>query len=305
MARMTDVQQQIEEYLAFRSAAGYALESQARALRAFGRYCATTKRTVITARSAIRWSSMASASLSRIRRLRAIRDFVHHARANGGRHEVPPEHFGRERATRPTPYILSPEEVRELLHGARALPDGAGAQSRVIEVLFGLLACTGIRLGEALSLRCDDVTQHGLVIRRSKGGRGRLLPLHETTNSVLEGFLRWRRGLPAASDRLFLTARGTPLQHHHAERWFRRVLATGHIGAHRGTRRLCVHSLRHTFAVRALEAGTRRREEIGMHMKAVSEYLGHVNLACTYWYYEATSELLADVLMDCERHATR
>lgn len=302
---MTDVQQQIEEYLAFRRAAGYALEAQARTLRAFGRYCARMRRAIVTARSAIRWSATARASLSRIRRLRAIRDFVHHARANGGRHEVPPEHFGRERERRPTPYILSQEEVRKLLHGARALPDGAGAQSRVIEVLFGLLACTGIRLGEALSLRCDDVTQHGLLIRRSKGGRGRLLPLHDTTRSVLEDFLRWRRGLPVTSDRLFLTARGTPLQHHHAERWFARVLASCRIGAHRGTRRLCVHSLRHTLAVRALETGTRRREELGMHMKAVSEYLGHVNLACTYWYYEATPELLADVLKDCEQHETQ
>lgn len=302
---MTELQRQIEAYIAFRQAAGYALLAPARTLRAFGSFCARTRRTTITARMAIRWSGTAPASRSRIRRLRAIRDFVRHARASGARHEVPPDHFGRERARRRTPYILSRSELRDLLRGARELPDWGGAQSRVIEVLFGLLASTGIRIGEALQLRDDDVGPHGLVIRRGKGGRGRLLPIHETTRSALEGYLRWRRALPFASDRLFLTLRGTPLLHHHAERWFRRVVASRGIGDRRGTRRLCVHSLRHTFAVRALETGTRRREELGLHMKAVSEYLGHVNLACTYWYYEATPDLLADVLKDCEHHEAR
>jgi integrase/recombinase XerD len=305
MASMTSIARQIDEYLAFRLGAGYALESQTRTLRAFARYCARTRRAVITARVAIRWAGLAAAPISRIRRLRAIRDFVLHARAaDDCRHEVPPDHFGHERSRRPTPYILSSEEIRRLLRGARGIRSSFGVQSRVIEVLFGLLAATGIRIGEALSLRCDDITRYGLSIRHSKSGRGRLLPLHETTSAALDDFLRWRRRVPTTCDRLFITEGGTPLKHDNAYQWFRRIIAFEGIGIHRGNRRLYLHSLRHTFAVRALELGTRRRQELGLHMKAVSQYLGHVNLACTYWYYEATPELLADVLKDCERYAT-
>jgi integrase/recombinase XerD len=294
---------QIEEYLAHRYAAGYALQSQSRALRVFGEFCRRKRRAVVTARAAIAWASQGAARLTRIRRLRGIHDFVLYARSVDARHEAPPrDHFGRERPRRRTPYILSKNEVRRLVRGARSLGPAGSSRPRMLEFLFALLACTGLRIGEAISLQYDDVTADGLLVRRDKRGRWRLLPLHATTARALGRFIEWRRGIPADSRNLFVNLAGHPLIHGAVERAFREIILGQGIGRRRGRRRLCVHSLRHTFTVRALERGPSSRDDVGLHMKAVSEYLGHSNIACTYWYYENTPELLRDVMNDCENH---
>ena len=64
--------------------------------------------------------------------------------------------------------------------------------------------------------------------------------------------------------------------------------------------RITPHSLRHTFAVRALLTCPDGRERIARHMVALSTYLGHVDAAATYWYLEATPELMRDIASYCE-----
>ena len=81
---------------------------------------------------------------------------------------------------------------------------------------------------------------------------------------------------------------------------FRTLVAAAHLDA-AGGRAPRLHGLRHTFAVRALEASPAGRQRIGQSMRALATYLGHVSIASTYWYLEATPELLTDVAAAGER----
>ncbi len=300
---MKTLDSEIDEYLAQRRQAGYQLASAALRLKAFARYCKRRGCATVTAREAVRWSGQGTSRLTRVRRLRVIRQFVLWTRVKHIRHEVPQaDCFGRDRPRRAVPYILSQNEIRQLVRGTRTLRRAGATTRRVLEVLFGLLVCTGMRIGEALALRCDDVTSNGVLIRHDKRGKGRLLPLHKTTHRVLEDFLNWRLRIPTQCDYLFINTRGQKLDYGTVYSAFWRIVARDGIGKARGSRRLCIHSLRHSFAVRTLQQGYRNRDEVGLHMKVISEYLGHVNIACTYWYYEGTPELMIDIVKECEHH---
>lgn len=301
---MTTLAQHVARYLEERHVAGYAARDAATYLRSFVEHCRQAGSKVISADIAIAWASIGPSRRARIRRLRTVRELALFARLEGDdRHELPPAaHFGRDRPARPAPYILTDDEVAALIRGAREGEASGIVDRRVVETLLGVLACTGVRIGEALALRCSDVSPAGLLIRLSKRGHGRLLPLHRTAQRALDDYLHWRNRQAATSDHLFVGPRGTGLKYDCANDAFRRLRIAIGLDEYRSGRRLAFHALRHTFAVRALKRGPAHRDAVGVHMKAVSEYLGHALLSDTYWYYEGTPNLLLDVMKECERH---
>ncbi len=301
---MKTLRQHVARYLDERHAAGFSAREAAKHLRSFVEHCRRTRSKSITADVAIEWASIGASRRARIRRLRTIRELALFARLEGdSRHKLPPAaHFGRDRPTRPAPYILTDEEVAALIRGAREGKAYGSVDRRVVEALLGVLACTGVRIGEALALRCSDVSPAGLLIRISKRGHGRLLPLHRTAQRALDEYLHWRNRQAAIPDHLFIGPRGTGLKYDCANDAFRRLRIRIGLDEYRGGRRLGFHALRHTFAVRALKCGPAHRDDVGVHMKAVSEYLGHALLSDTYWYYEGTPDLLLDIMKECERH---
>jgi integrase len=304
VAEVTTLMQHVARYLDERRAAGYSAGEAARQLRSFVQHCRRTGSKIISADVAIEWASIGASRRARIRRLRTIRELALFARLEGDdRHELPPAaHFGHDRPSRPAPYILTDDEVAALIRGAREGDASGTVDPRVVETLLGVLACTGVRIREALALRCSDVSPAGLLIRLSKGGHGRLLPLHRTAQRAVNDYLHWRNRQATTSDCLFVGPRGTRLKYDCANDAFRRLRIAIGLDEYRAGRRLGFHALRHTFAVRALKRGPRNRDAVGVHMKAVSEYLGHALLSDTYWYYEATPDLLLDVMKECERH---
>jgi integrase len=167
--------------------------------------------------------------------------------------------------------------------------------------LFGLLACTGLRLSEAIHLRYVDITQDGLVIRRTKFRKSRLVPLHDTTRAALDRYLEQRRPYARLDDHVFISLRRKPLLVHDAERAFRTAARNIGLRHDPGRPRPTIHALRHTFAVRALEACPDDRNRITRHMMALSTYLGHGRVEHTYWYLEATPQLMRDISERCER----
>lgn len=160
---------------------------------------------------------------------------------------------------------------------------------------FALLACTGLRLSEAIRLRFEDVTTDGLVIRCSKFRKSRLVPLHSTAQVSLERYLQKRRPFAPFDDHVFVSLRKRALLVRDAETAFR--TAAQKIGLKRepGLPHPTIHSLRHTFAVRSLENCPDGRDRITKHMLALSTYLGHSKVADTYWYLEATPELMSGI----------
>jgi integrase/recombinase XerD len=153
-------------------------------------------------------------------------------------------------------------------------------------------------VSEAIRLRYDDITPDGLVIRASKFRKSRLVPLHETARAGLERYLNQRRSYAPFDDHVFVSLRRKPLRVNDVETAFR--AAVDKIGLKRGPGlpRPTPHSLRHTFAVRALQTCPDDRDKITKHMLALSTYLGHSEISSTYWYLEATPDLMRDI-SDC------
>jgi integrase len=166
--------------------------------------------------------------------------------------------------------------------------------------LLGLIAATGLRISEALDLRLYDVLPDGVLqIRRTKFGKSRLVPLHPTAASALEYYLEERRGLAVTDDHVFLSAGNQRIASSTVEYTFRRIRRLAGIAPAR-TRPPRIHDLRHTFATRALEQCSTRREAVARHFVALATYLGHSDIAHTYWYLEATPELMIDIAAAAE-----
>src|SRR5204862_822580 len=121
----------------------------------------------------------------RARRLGVVVRFARHLRAEDGRHEIAPAVFGVEKRPRPVPYILSQDEIRQLVQAA-SRSGYRTLRRETYSTLFALLASTGLRVSEAIHLRLDDITPDGLVIRCSKFRKSRLVPLHDTARAGLE-----------------------------------------------------------------------------------------------------------------------
>ncbi|MBN2196742.1 MAG: tyrosine-type recombinase/integrase, partial [Polyangiaceae bacterium] len=159
---------------------------------------------------------------------------------------------------------------------------------------FALLFATGMRISEALALDIDDIKPEGLLIRRTKFQKTRLIPLHETAREGLARYLERRRPIGTPPPSLFLGFRGGRFSQTSAHTMFRKMrLAAGLEKQHGQPPR--IHDMRHTFAARALEACPEGREHIAQHMLALTTYLGHTHVADTYWYLQATPRLMRDI----------
>jgi integrase len=171
---------------------------------------------------------------------------------------------------------------------------------QVYATLFGLMAATGLRVSEALDLRLGDVCPDGVLhIRRTKFGKSRLLPLHPTVVAALQRYLALRGRLPVPDDHVFLSAGNRRIAASTINDTFHRVLHLAGIAPDQHPRPR-IHDLRHTFATRALQQCVTRREAVARHFVALATYLGHADIADTYWYLEATPELLADIAAAAE-----
>jgi integrase len=160
--------------------------------------------------------------------------------------------------------------------------------------LIGLIAATGLRIAEALTLHIDDVTADGLVIRETKFQKSRLLPLHETVRRELDKYMTARRG-GLGDSVLFVSGAGRPLPYNSVRYVFLTLLdRTGLRGTNAG-RDPRIHDLRHTFAVRSLEQCGHDRMAIARHIVALSTYLGHAHVTDTYWYLQATPVLMGQI----------
>lgn len=292
----------IDAFLALRRAVGFKLETEEYLLRSFARWAADRGETHVRAQTATDWAATARSLWQREQRLRAIAGFARHAHAEDNRHEVPAIFVFGRRHLRPTPHIYSPDELSRLLEAASRVTPIWPLKPAVFTTLIGLLASTGLRLSEALALRFDDVTADGLVIRKTKFNKSRVVPLHPTAAAALDSYLTLRRRRRAVSDYVFVSPIGGRLSRSTASKTFRRLLREASLDTERRKPRPRIHDLRHTFAVRALEASAAGGEApLGWHMRALSTYLGHANIADTCWYLRATPTLMRGVADACER----
>jgi len=284
----------IESYLAVRRSAGFALSNTEYLLHNFARFATERGETHVRTATAIDWATRSRSVAQRDTRLRTVCRFARYMRAEDARHELPPaDHFGY-RKTRRVPRIYSEIEICRLMEAALQLGPAGSLRRQTYVTLIGLLAATGLRISEALGLCFSDVTPNGLLIRDTKFRKTRMVPLHHSTGAALDRYLTRRRRTCSNADHVFIRDDGRTLPYREVHATFRTLLKTADLLPATG-RRPRLHELRHTFAVRALEASPAGRHHVGQHMLALATYLGHVNIDATYWYLETTPELLRDV----------
>jgi integrase/recombinase XerD len=199
------------------------------------------------------------------------------------------------RGRRAVPYLYSDRDLTALLRETATLK--TPLRTATMRTLIGLLAVTGIRLGEALSADDEDFdAQSGvLLVRHGKFGKQRLLPLHPSTVTALNAYRELRDAwfLTPASPALLVSQAGTRLLIFNVGLTFARLARRAGLVPRSPSCRPRPHDLRHTFAVRTLLGWYRDGGDIDARLPLLSTYLGHVSPKNTYWYLDAAPELMA------------
>lgn len=312
---MTNLRQALDGYLALRRALGFKLRHAARALPRFVRFVEDDGADFITTDLALRWAQEdpAAGSVIHADRLAMVRRFAAWRCAEDPRTQIPPTRLLPRRYQRPTPYIYSGQEVESIVSTAKSLSSHLGLRGVTFSTLFGLLASTGMRLGEATALDRDDVDLHAgvLSIRQGKLGKFRFVPVHETTTAALAQYLETRDAILPRADApaFFLSERGRRISDWSAEDNFITVSHTMGLrprGANsrrgRGPR---LHDLRHRFAVAVLIQWYQAGADVDREIPKLATYLGHEGPEQVYWYLQAVPELLGLATEQARRTASQ
>jgi integrase len=298
----------LADYLRIRRALGYKLTKDERALRGFVAFLEERGSQRVTTELALDWATLpeAGAPAYLSNRLTMVRQFASYLRTIDPATEVPPGRLLRAGKRRATPYIYSDREIAALMDAAALLRYPLLVAT--YRTLIGLLAVSGLRVGEAIRLDLDDIDRERgvLVIRATKFGKTRLVPLHPPATDALEDYLRRRGELypcPVPSTpAVFISAAGTRLIYNSVNFTFLKLARHAGLRPRSPTCRPRVHDLRHTFAVRTVLDSYHAGGDVQPRVSILSTYLGHVNPSSTYWYLSAAPELLQLAGERLQRH---
>jgi site-specific recombinase XerD len=290
---MTALRPLLAEYLETRRARGLTTERTTWLLSSFVAFVEAHHGARITTEHALAWATQPAGAHPGwwAQKLSTVRVFARHVHLIDPRHEIPSVDLLPARFPRSTPVLYSPAEIRQLLQATRSMPSTFRRLTH--ETLFGLLAATGLRVGEALRLDAHDVDwgHHLLVIRESKFRHSREVVLHATVVRALRRYASERGRVHATprSPSFFVSLTGTRLLYSNVQHTFAALRRRAGITRARAR----IHDLRHTFAVQTLLRWHRDGADVEARMPRLSTYLGHRHPASTYWYLTAAPELMA------------
>jgi integrase len=293
---MSPLRDSLADYLTMRRALGYKLARAEKLLIQFLDYLDAVGVQRITIEHAMAWAQLPSGGDRSwwAHRLSVVRGFAAYLHTLDSAHQVPPADLLPHRSHRATPYLYSDEDITALLVAASHLRFPLRAAT--YQTLIGLLAVTGMRVGEAIRLDREDIDLADgiLTVRDSKFGKSRELPLHPSTRQALRTYLRRRDRLhPAPSTpALFISPAGTRLLYCNVNWTFLHLVDRAGLRPRSAACRPRLHDLRHSFVVRTVLDWYRTGVDVQAHLPLLSTYLGHVNPAATYWYLSAAPELL-------------
>jgi integrase len=307
---MSTLSNELDRYLAIRRSLGFDLGTTEGILRRFIAFAKQQNADYITTDLFLRWQKeFGHAHRSTwARRLGMVRLLAQWLRGLDQKHEVPPKTLIPARYQRIHPYIYKDEEIRRIVMAAEELPSINGVRALSYSTLFGLIAVTGLRISEALSLDVTDADLKTgvLTLRRGKFGKARLLPISASTIAHLTAYIRERDRLLGASPKsFFVSDRGERITSCSAQYTFALICQTIGLRPVEKWRRHGhgprIHDLRHTFAVRTLVNWYRTGKDPAREMIKLTTYLGHAHPKDTYWYIEAVPELLNLASLRAER----
>ena len=279
------------------SCPAFKLERAEKLLAQYLAYLDATGEDRVTVANALEWARLPAAGSGSwwAQRLSVVRGFATYLHALDDRHEIPPADVLERRTRRAVPYLYTEQEIAALIAATYRLR--GHLRPSTYRTLIGLLAVTGMRVGEAIRLDRGDLDAGNrlLTVQESKFGKSRELPLHPSTLIALREYLRVREAHQNAqvSDAFFISPAGTRLIYCNVHATFRQLRADAGLRPRSPVCRPRIHDLRHRFAVQTLLDWYRDGVDAQPRLPLLSTYLGHVHPRHTYWYLQAAPELLA------------
>jgi integrase len=227
-------------------------------------------------------------------RLPVVRGFARWLRFLDPATQVPPSGLLPPKPHRAVPYLYSSDDLTALINAAEGLRTPLRALT--YQTLIGLLAVSGLRIGEAIRLDLGDFdARRGvLTVTGSKFGKSRQIPLHPATTAALRNYLHHRGRHPQVSTKaVFVSTAGTRLLYVNVSVTFVKLAARAGLKARSAKCHPRIHDLRHSFTVNTLPDWYRDGGDVQARLPLLPAYLGHVDPKSTYWYLQAAPELLA------------
>lgn len=283
----------VRSYLAHRRALGFQLDRQGHLLLDFARYAdGRGHRGPLTNPLMIRWASSPQQANRAYwaQRLGVVRVFAQHLSRIEPQTQLPPRHLFGSAFRRNPPHLYSPAQIRQIL--CRAARLRGRLRPFTFQSLMGLLACTGLRISEALHLKVGDVDwkQSLVIVRESKYGKSRLVPLHRTAMAPLRAYAHRRQKRFPLAEHFFVSERGRRLALSTVEQTFQTLRE----GIPYGRRPPRLHDFRHTVAARVLQHWQASKRGAVHRVPILSRFLGHAQVTDTYWYFTAFPQLLRE-----------
>jgi integrase len=300
----------IEQYLTHRRSLGYVIKTDGYVLRTFARYADIhAPGAPLTVDLALRWATAPEGTqrVYRAKRLDALRTFACYLAAFEPNTEIPPQRLLGPSFMRVPPHIYTPQEIAALIRESLTYQPSlrrdplTGLRNATI---IGLLACTGLRIGEVLALKNSDVDlDQGLItVCHSKNLPMRLVPITDCAAGHLRRYRDARDqrfGRSGDSDAFIRSPRGGHVSYETVSWAFERLRTRTGLKDASG-RKPRLHDLRHTFACNHLLRAYRENCNIDNAVHELSIYLGHATLASTYWYISGVPALLEQCTNRCE-----
>ena len=292
---MSGLSQALDDYLTVRRGLGYRLERAESLLSDFVNYVEAQGSSFVTTNLALAWATLPTKAAPnwKAERLCVVRGFAKYRHAFDPRTELPSQGLLPFRKKRKTPYLYSDKDIEELLNACTGICTPLKACTYV--TLIGLLAATGMRVGEAIALDRADIDWRNklLVVRDSKFRKSREIPIHPTTIEALRTYERTRDQVFASlrTPSFFVSQASTRLFYNNVHANFLTLVRRAGL-AERHPRRPRIHDLRHTFALKTLLRWYKAGVNVESRLPLLSTYLGHVCPTNTYWYLTPTPELL-------------
>ena len=299
---MKTLSQRLDEYLTLRRSMGFDLSFEERVLRKFTTYAGENGFDRISTPLFLDWKANYGDADDNTwsRRLGMVRRFAFWLAEHDDRTEIPSSQLVIGRYRRRVPYIYAPRQIADIVAEAGRLPSPYGLRAALWQTLFGLIAVTGMRVNEALSLDQHDVDLERaiLTLRNTKNGKDRQLPVNEDTAHWLVRYAELRdRLVPQQSSRFFIKEDGEPAEiagHATTSRRSQdiglRVTTEPSTRHGRGPR---IHDLRHTFAVHTImDWYPGRTGHRGARCTSSAPISAIPSPSHTFWYIEAVPELM-------------
>ncbi len=303
---------EINGFISMKRSLGYKYKEEERILYAFDRFVLAQdyNSTGLTKQIADKWAENRhnEAKLTLYGKVRIVKQFAEYLRNQGISTYVP--HLPKYPISTFIPYIYSHEQINAMFTAC----DNLRMKNRSVDSCLLIIPClirvlygTGIRIGEALSLKNKDVDLRSrcLTIIDSKNGKDRLVPISNSLFAVCTDYIEHRFKLPVVNLNLddkpfFVSLNGNGCKKGAVSRWFRKVLVFADIpfkGNREGPR---IHDIRHSFACHSFVKLADDGQDLYCSWPYLSTYLGHQSLEATEQYIRLTSQMYPELLKDTE-----